>query len=605
MRMSTARFVLAAVLLGACSTGTSEEARNVAVPGATTLSQLLPVGTQFPVGNTGAVMVAASATQFCSIDHVGALWCWGQKPSGLAPGSEIARTTAPVRVTIAGVQQVSAVSAGSSDTTCAVGNAAVFCWGSNQWRQALPSSSALYIAVPTRVFGLPDGIVDVVSGAATSCALTNTGRVFCWGNRRLGVLGLDAFNSQTDIFGPVEVRGAPALSKLAGGDDTYCGITAAGGLWCWGRNYIALVGDGLTQMVYAPKSIMAEGQVRDVSFARGTACAAMVNGQLKCWGASSSFIFSAGQQSQYQGSPVAISNWTGNAMQVAVGDSRVCVLDGNLDVWCWGMYPWSNGTWDAPQRAPGMVDIMSIDLNDQGTLCAVTWDAELKCLGNDFEGAAGNGDAVTGRVETATRVGTFGVLTAAPPTTVPPATTAAPSTTFPPTTSTVPSTTVSPSTTRPAPTTTVQPGATTVIPVTTTAASGSTTPVSSPPQVTSSPQPVEPSSSAVSTPDLADTGVVQTLVTLPVVSSVSELRQVLIVKKGRFVTGASVARFATLGAPKGSRITLSVASAGRKVCARSGTGIFGAKAGVCRVTVKVTPKGKKPRVRTVSVQVTG
>lgn len=129
--------------------------------------------------------------------------------------------------------------------------------------------------------------------------------------------------------------------------------------------------------------------------------------------------------------------------------------------------------------------------------------------------------------------------------------------------------------------------------------------MSPPPPVTTSPPPTEPASSAASTPDVADTGVVQTLATLPVVSSASELRQVLIVKKGRFVAGSSVARFATLGAPKGSRITLSVATAGRKFCARSGTGIIGARAGVCRVTVKVTPKGKKPRVRTVSVQVTG
>jgi hypothetical protein len=48
---------------------------------------------------------------------------------------------------------------------------------------------------------------------------------------------------------------------------------------------------------------------------------------------------------------------------------------------------------------------------------------------------------------------------------------------------------------------------------------------------------------------------------------------------------------------------VSVPKTSRRTCAVSGVSIVGARVGACRITVKVTPKGSRPRTAVVVVDV--
>lgn len=69
--------------------------------------------------------------------------------------------------------------------TCAVYLGAVKCWGYNGFGQ-LGDGTFNDRFIPGDVIGLPGQPVDVTAGATHSCALTAAGAVFCWGRNLAG-----------------------------------------------------------------------------------------------------------------------------------------------------------------------------------------------------------------------------------------------------------------------------------------------------------------------------------------------------------------------------------------------------------------------------------
>jgi alpha-tubulin suppressor-like RCC1 family protein len=86
----------------------------------------------------------------------------------------------------------------------------VKCWGQNAYGQ-LGSGSASDSSTPVDVSGLDRGVEAVAVGYYHSCALTNEGRVMCWGHNYAGGLGN---GSATDSHVPVElVFATPGLPQ--------------------------------------------------------------------------------------------------------------------------------------------------------------------------------------------------------------------------------------------------------------------------------------------------------------------------------------------------------------------------------------------------------
>jgi len=134
----------------------------------------------------------------------GALLCWGLNILGEVGDGTTTNRFTPTQVT--GLTSGVATFAGGGDHTCALTTGGgVLCWGDNSFGQ-LGDGTTTQRLTPVQVVGLTSGVVAIAGGYQHSCALTNAGRVLCWGVNFRGELG-DCTNINRST--PVRVAGSP------------------------------------------------------------------------------------------------------------------------------------------------------------------------------------------------------------------------------------------------------------------------------------------------------------------------------------------------------------------------------------------------------------
>lgn len=116
-------------------------------------------------------------------------------------------------------------------------------------------------------------VVAVTTGDRHSCALTDGGRVWCWGANDRGQLGRDEPEG-SDV--PVLVDAVSGVRQIAAGGSHTCAVTGDG-TWCWGANGSGQVGDGTTGERAAPGPSLAAG-VTQVSAGRAHTCGVAAQG---------------------------------------------------------------------------------------------------------------------------------------------------------------------------------------------------------------------------------------------------------------------------------------------------------------------------------------
>jgi alpha-tubulin suppressor-like RCC1 family protein len=86
------------------------------------------------------------------------------------------------------------------------------------------------------------GVSSVAAGHDHTCAITGDGRLHCWGDNRDGAVG-DGTSDQA-IRAPYHVRELRDVVQASAGAGFTCALTADGGVWCWGSNASAQLGQG-------------------------------------------------------------------------------------------------------------------------------------------------------------------------------------------------------------------------------------------------------------------------------------------------------------------------------------------------------------------------
>ncbi len=227
-----------------------------------------------------SVAVGGFHTCVLMLDHT--VKCWGYGRNGALGNGAATSSTAPVEV--GGLVEVTALSAGLTHTCALTTGGAVKCWGLNDHWQ-LGNSWMASSSIPVHVADIPESVLSLQLGDGTTCALSQNGNVFCWGD----IGETDAAKTPT----PVKLLGVGALvSSLADG----CLVTTAGGAKCWGWNHNRELGHG-TPAFFSATPVDVDGLtsgVQAVGRGDGVACALMAAGNVTCWGSSSGALGRSG-----------------------------------------------------------------------------------------------------------------------------------------------------------------------------------------------------------------------------------------------------------------------------------------------------------------------
>jgi len=360
---------LAAVAIGSCGGGGLDS---------TQIKRALDVTTA--AAEPSAVVIAAGGYHTCAITSAGGAKCWGWNVHfELGDGTMTDRST-PVD-TVGLSSGVRALSLGWSHTCALTENGGVKCWGDNNFGQIGNGRWLInYQPTPVNVVGLSSGGAGIAAGYGHTCAVTGGGGVKCWGRNSSGELG---DGTTTNRVTPVDVVGlSSGITAITAGTGRTCALTSAGGVKCWGSNY---VGDGTTSSLLPVDVVGLSSGVVAIGAGWGHTCALTGNGGVKCWGENYSGQVGDGTTT-HRLTPVDVVGLSSGVLAIAVGGYHTCALTSGGGVKCWGSTPM-----DVVGLSSGVAAISA----GIGHTCALTGGGAIKCWGGNENGQLGDGSTIT------------------------------------------------------------------------------------------------------------------------------------------------------------------------------------------------------------------
>nr|CAD1837538.1 unnamed protein product [Ananas comosus var. bracteatus] len=121
----------------------------------------------------------------------------------------------------------------------------VFATGLNNFGQLGITSSKSHTLVPVEIFGLPEKVVEISAGYHHSCAITDNGKLFVWGDNSSGQLGLGRKAGKT-VSSPTKVDCLVDVTvrMAALGAEHSIVVTDEGNVLSWGAGGAGRLGHG-------------------------------------------------------------------------------------------------------------------------------------------------------------------------------------------------------------------------------------------------------------------------------------------------------------------------------------------------------------------------
>ena len=192
------------------------------------LARLLPAQAVPSDAPLRFVTLALGNYRTCGVAVTGAAYCWGTNYFGeLGTGSEPKATLTP-RAVAGGVSFV-AVDPGELSTCGLTTSGTIDCWGASFFHEFVFDSSLRRPVTRNRTVPtpIPGGMTFVALrvGSYDACALTAAGAAYCWGSNRGGELGT---GDTLDPTAPTPVIGGFVFQVVSVGNSHTCGLTTAG-----------------------------------------------------------------------------------------------------------------------------------------------------------------------------------------------------------------------------------------------------------------------------------------------------------------------------------------------------------------------------------------
>lgn len=189
---------------------------------------------------SGIVSIASKGSRTLAVSETGDVLFWGPQYGDLG--------TTTLATQYAGVLNAVSVAVGGGHH-CALrspgAGSRVVCWGGGNLGLGVEPDNVNnpFNGLLEPVAGFAHPPAQLSAGNNFSCARLQNGQVRCWGSNFLGVLG-DGTPGNTDRFAHAPVVGLPPASDLSTGWDHSCAVTENGAVYCWGNNAYNQCGDG-------------------------------------------------------------------------------------------------------------------------------------------------------------------------------------------------------------------------------------------------------------------------------------------------------------------------------------------------------------------------
>jgi alpha-tubulin suppressor-like RCC1 family protein len=281
-------------------------------------------------------------------------WDWGCNMYGQLGNGSITNSDVPVAT---GLESATRVAGGSwhSLALTANGTSTVWAWGDNFFGQLGNGSTTTQSNVPVEVTPTwtqfaATAPTEIAAGGEHSLVLTADGKVYAWGDNSYGQLGNNDTPNNSPIPFPVLdpsltdffPSGSATATAISAGEWHSLAITMLNGsstVWAWGNNTFGQLGDNTTVSKGIPQEVTTLAGVTVTAIAAGGqhSLALDSTGQVYAWGSNAYGQLGDGTTTN-QLTPQLITALTGvTVVAIAAGDKHSLALDGNNQVYAWGL----------------------------------------------------------------------------------------------------------------------------------------------------------------------------------------------------------------------------------------------------------------------------
>lgn len=274
------------------------------------------------------------------------------------------------------------VANGAAHTCARHPDGGVSCWGRDSVGQAGGASVNNEAAAPTRINGLA-GVVDLAAGGNLSCALTDDGALWCWGQLRSpngsGSSGPRTGADPLAVVNPAS--GQPAVLAMDVGEHHACAVLEGGALSCWGYDQAGQLGRPGESPTMGPEQVAGIDGTVDVAVGNDHTCALHENGRVSCWGGNEYRQLGVDAPDASR-EPVTVPG-VENAVTLIGATYRTCAIDHTGAVTCWGAnVPGGPAGQDTtpPVELPTFARVVTMS-HHASEICAIDIEDQLHCVG--------------------------------------------------------------------------------------------------------------------------------------------------------------------------------------------------------------------------------
>ena len=350
---------------------------------------------------SGITQISSHHEHTCAVNSSGNVYCWGDGQFGrIGNGFDafVARATLVVEGdgSITALTGISKVSVGGESTCTLKTDGGVLCWGRNNYGQlgngniGEAHNTNYPVSVIDSTGTAISGVIEISLGFSHACALTNVGKVLCWGYGGYGRLGSGEANSKKHPVYVVEGDNSSAhltgIVQISGGEDFTCALNNLHNVYCWGQGENGRLGNDFSNSKRYPVHVVETdgnpssmlSDVAQVEAGLHHSCVLKITGKIFCWGEGKSGSLGDNDIAVHAvDHPVSVVTSSSDATPLTLGGVVICKNDGNGDKTCNPLPPLP--TFITGQLEEDDSDSISLDLDTSETPSSYSFYSDQYC----------------------------------------------------------------------------------------------------------------------------------------------------------------------------------------------------------------------------------